>query len=87
MFNDDKNIQSFLEGSKPFDDQYFEGSENACKHFSPYTKKALDLGAKKSKVTRSLDILFFSRNYMIGMMKLFKGKGEEKVELLENMKE
>lgn len=49
MFNDDKKIHSFLEGSEPFSDQYFEGRKKNYKYFSPDIKKELELGAKKLK--------------------------------------
>lgn len=46
VFNNEKKIQCFLEGGKPFTDLYFEGSDSPCQEFSPNNKKDLELGAE-----------------------------------------
>lgn len=49
VFNSDKKIQAFLEGSDQFSDQYFKGSTSTCKEFSSNNKKEFQLGAEQSK--------------------------------------
>lgn len=65
VFNNDKQIQAFMEGSNQFADQYFEGNPSACRKISLDSRKELKLGEEQLKGNKI-------PHHLISLEKLFE---------------